>query len=199
MPPRRLEPHGKLNFGVPVTPRDAATVVVVRGGAEMLEVLLLRRNPGARFMGGVWVFPGGAVDEGETIEEAAVREVAEEIAVDLPGPEALVPFSRWITPEQVAMRFDTYFFLARLPDGAEPVADGTELVDMRWYAPREAIQADIELVTPTIKTLEAIGRFETVDALFEGVTGREVRPVTPQVVFEGEVARVVLPGEPGFA
>ena len=43
-------------------PRQAATVILLRGGAEALEVLLVRRTPKARFMGGVWVFPGGAVD-----------------------------------------------------------------------------------------------------------------------------------------
>ena len=41
-------------------------MILLRGGAERLEVLLVRRNPQARFMGGAWVFPGGAVDEGET-------------------------------------------------------------------------------------------------------------------------------------
>ena len=186
-----------------MTPRDAATVIVVRGGSERLEVLLLRRNPEARFMGGVWVFPGGAVDAGESVPEAAVREVAEETAVDLPGTDALLPFSRWITPERMPIRFDTHFFLAALPEGAEPEADGSELVDMRWYSPGEALDAygrdELELVMPTFKTLEALARFDTVDALFEGVAGREVRPVTPQVLLEGEVARVVLPGEPGFA
>ena len=58
-------------------------MILLRGGAETLEVLLVQRTPKARFMGGVWVFPGGAVDttEGEGDEAhrvAAVRELEEE-------------------------------------------------------------------------------------------------------------------------
>ena len=37
-------------------PRLAATVILLRGGSERLEVLLVKRNPSARFMGGAWVF-----------------------------------------------------------------------------------------------------------------------------------------------
>src|SRR5271166_6199978 len=53
----------EYNPGPATRPRQAATVIVLRGGTEALEVLLVRRTPKARFMGGVWVFPGGAVDE----------------------------------------------------------------------------------------------------------------------------------------
>ncbi|HEY2537663.1 MAG TPA: NUDIX hydrolase, partial [Solirubrobacteraceae bacterium] len=48
--------------GDPTRPRRAATVILLRGGTDALEVLLVRRTPAAKFMGGVWVFPGGAVD-----------------------------------------------------------------------------------------------------------------------------------------
>src|ERR1700716_1009644 len=87
----------QYNPGPATAPRQAATVILLRGGAEALEVLLVRRTPKARFMGGVWVFPGGAVDAGEGEGDgahrlAAVRELQEEAAVDLPGPEGLVKF-----------------------------------------------------------------------------------------------------------
>src|SRR5918997_4748126 len=98
--------------GSPTEPRQAATVIVLRGGAERLEVLLVRRNPQARFMGGAWVFPGGALDGTEDHRAAAVREVAEEASVTLADASALVDFSRWITPPQLPIRFDTLFFLA---------------------------------------------------------------------------------------
>src|SRR5918994_7518121 len=80
----------------PVEPRDAASVILLRGGDAALEVLLARRNPAARFMGGAWVFPGGALEPGDgSLRAAAVREVAEEVGLVLAGPGALVPFSRW--------------------------------------------------------------------------------------------------------
>src|ERR1700742_1457615 len=94
------EPGTILNDGGdPTAPRLAATVVVLRGGGERLEVLMGRRTPKARFMGGAWVFPGGSVDGAEELRATAVREVQEEVQIDLDA-ETLVPFARWITPPE---------------------------------------------------------------------------------------------------
>jgi 8-oxo-dGTP pyrophosphatase MutT (NUDIX family) len=202
-----LEPGAKLATGAPVRPRQAASVILLRGGAETLEVLLVRRTPKARFMGGVWVFPGGAVDDVEGTGDqahraAAVRELSEEAAIELADPDELVKFSRWITPEQVQIRFDTHFFLALLPDGQEPRIDGEECVDVGWFTPAGALQAstdgEIVLVFPTIKHLEQLRGFETVDELLDYARGREVVPVEPKVLLEGEVARILLPGDDGY-
>jgi 8-oxo-dGTP pyrophosphatase MutT (NUDIX family) len=182
-------------------------VILVRGGVRALEVLLVQRNPTARFMAGAWVFPGGAVDvqegEGDGAQRAAaVREVAEEAGITLRAPETLVPFSRWITPAQVKIRFDTWFYLAAAPAGAEPSVDGQEIVAWRWYDPRAALAdaraGEILLVFPTIKHLEQLSAFASADALLERSRGREVRPVEPRVLMSGEAARIVLPGEPGY-
>jgi 8-oxo-dGTP pyrophosphatase MutT (NUDIX family) len=188
----------ELNTGEVTQPRQAATVIVLRGGAETLEVLLVRRNPEARFMGGAWVFPGGAVDGDEDHRVAGVREVQEEAGVELPDPAALVLFSRWITPPQVKIRYDTLFYLVAAPDGAEPRPDGGETVDAGWYEPQAALDAGIELVFATITTLKALARFTSADELLTWADGREVEPIEPVVVFEGHVARIVLPGEPGY-
>jgi 8-oxo-dGTP pyrophosphatase MutT (NUDIX family) len=199
----RPGPGEELNDGAVTTPREAATVIVLRGGAETLEVLLVKRNPEQRFMGGAWVFPGGAVDPDEDHRVAGVREVEEEAGVVLPDPESLVEFSRWITPRQVKIRFDTHFYLAPAPDGAEPRPDGGETVDFGWFTPQGALEAfgreEILLVFPTIKTLEQLEPFESATAILAWASGREVVPIEPQVITEGEVARVVLPGEPGYA
>src|ERR1700689_627573 len=101
----RPGPGEEYNPGAPAAVRQAATVILLRGGASTLEVLLVKRTPEARFMGGVWVFPGGAVDtaEGDGDEAhraAAVRELSEEAAIVLADPAALVKFSRWITPAE---------------------------------------------------------------------------------------------------
>ena len=203
----RPAPGEELNPGDVTVPRLAATVILLHGGGRALEVLLVRRNPESRFMGGAWVFPGGAVDahEGEgdaALRAAAVRELEEEAGVSVPGPEALVAFSRWITPAEVKIRFDTWFFLAALPEGAEPKVDGSEIVDSRWYAPAAALEAgergEIPLVFPTIKHLEQLSAFASADELLAFARGRDVLPVQPKVVLLGEIARVVLPGEPGY-
>jgi 8-oxo-dGTP pyrophosphatase MutT (NUDIX family) len=191
------EPGTILNeSGEATTPREAATVVVLRGGAERLELLMAQRTPKARFMGGAWVFPGGAVDPGEDLRATAVREVAEETQIALGDPAALVPFARWITPPEVTIRFDTYFFLAVAPDGAEAIPDGSEIVDARWFHPARALEGaeagELLMVFPTIKNLEVLARFDTADALLEWASTHEVRPVQPRVEGQGEAARIVL-------
>ena len=204
----RPGPGEELNTGAAATPpRLAATIILLRGGAQALELLLVRRNPEARFMGGVWVFPGGAVDRDEgsgdvALRAAALRELDEEAGIRLGDPLELVPFSRWITPAEVKTRFDTWFFLAHAPDGAEPSIDGEEAVDSGWFTPQAALDAhragEILLVFPTIKHLEQLAPFGSVDALVEHARGKEVLPVLPKVVMGGETARILLPGEPGF-
>jgi 8-oxo-dGTP pyrophosphatase MutT (NUDIX family) len=203
----RPGPGEAYNPGPATLPRQAASVILLRGGAEDLQVLLVKRTPHARFMGGVWVFPGGAVDAGEGDGDeahriAGVRELREEAAIVLDDPAALVKFSRWITPAEVQIRFDTHFFLAELPPGQEPRVDGEECVDLGWFTPAAALEAnsagEIQLVFPTIKHLEQLRDFAAVDSLMAYARGREVRPVQPRVVLEGEVARIVLPGEPGY-
>jgi 8-oxo-dGTP pyrophosphatase MutT (NUDIX family) len=203
----RPEPGAEFNLGPPTVPRLAATVIVLSGGAQSLEVLLAQRTPHARFMGGAWVFPGGAVspEDGEgdaALRAAAIRELQEEAGIELSEPGQLVPFSRWITPEEVKTRYDTWFFLAPRPNGAEPVIDGQEVVDARWYTPADALAAsrrdEILLVFPTIKHLEQLSAFPSAEALLEHARSRTVRPVQPRVVGSGEEARILLPGEPGY-
>ena len=179
-------------------------MILVRGGAEALEVLLVRRTSAARFMPGAWVFPGGAVDgTDEDHRAAAVRELAEEAGVRLADARALVPFSRWITPPELPIRFDTLFFLAALPPGAVPEADGAETVAEAWFAPAAALQAErgggLPLTFPTLRQLEQLAGFPSAAALLAWADGREVVPVTPRIVGTGETARIVLPDEPGPA
>jgi predicted HAD superfamily phosphohydrolase len=80
--------------------------------------------------------------------------------------------------------------------------DGNEVVDIRWYEPSSALTAgdrgELLLVFPTIKHLEQLSRFRSVDELLAHARRREIRPVEPQVVGTGEHARIVLPGEPGY-
>jgi 8-oxo-dGTP pyrophosphatase MutT (NUDIX family) len=203
----RPGPGEELNPGAETEPRQAATVILLRGGERALEVLLVRRTPSASFMGGAWVFPGGAVDlaegDGDAAHRAAaVRELREEASVTLEDPGALVKFSRWITPAEVKVRFDTHFFLAALPDGQEPAIDGAECVDLGWFTPAGALAAhqagEILLVFPTIKHLEQLAAFSSAAELLDHARGRPVAPVQPRVLVTGETARVVLPGEPGY-
>jgi 8-oxo-dGTP pyrophosphatase MutT (NUDIX family) len=199
----RPHPGEELNEGEVTEPRQAASIIVLRDSPEGPEVLLVQRNPSQRFMGGAWVFPGGAVhDEDADHAAAAVRELREEAGIALPEHAEVVSWSRWITPEEVKVRFDTWFFVAEAPPGAEASVDGSECVDARWLRPISALEAhardELMLVFPTIKHLEALAQAESVaDALRKART-REVVPVQPKVLIRDQKPVLVLPGEPGY-
>ncbi len=187
-----------------MTPRPAATVILLRGASLRLELLLVRRTPAARFMAGHWVFPGGAVDpqdgEGQLgLRAAAMRELEEEAAVALAPEAELVPFARWITPERSPIRFDTWFYLASAPADASPRVDGVEIVDFRWLTPAQALAEQdaggLQLAFPTVKQLEQLSAFGSAEQLLEHARAREneIRPVQPRIVGVGEEARIVLP------
>lgn len=201
----RAPHHGEeLNTGEVTKARVAASVIVLRDGPDGPEVLLVQRNPAQRFMGGAWVFPGGAVhDEDGSPEEAGRRELDEEARLTLADTSGFVPFSRWITPEEAKIRFDTFFFVTEAPEDAEPRCDGDECVDLRWLRPADALEAygqgELSLVFPTIKHLEQLAEFESVEQALETARARDVQPVMPKIVLEENAAQIILPGEPGYA
>jgi 8-oxo-dGTP pyrophosphatase MutT (NUDIX family) len=200
------------NFGPPSTPRPAASIVLLRRGGKhsqrALEVLLLKRSEEARFMPGVWVFPGGSLDAADGLEEAglracAMRELAEEAGIELPAGEELVPFSRWITPEVIATRFDAWFFLALAPAHTPPQPDGVETTEARWFQPAAALQAqeagELLLSFPTRTQLQWLAEFRTSDEALAAYRERALEPILPKVVDSGEAEpRVVLPGDPDY-
>ncbi|MFL5896759.1 MAG: NUDIX hydrolase [Thermoleophilaceae bacterium] len=200
----RPGPGEELNPGEVTVPRVAASVIVLRDSSAGPEVLLVQRNPDARFMGGAWVFPGGAVhDDDGSPAATAVRELAEEAGVTVESASELVPWSRWITPAQVKIRFDTWFYVAQAPDGADPRCDGEECVDVRWLRPGEALGAytrgELLLVFPTIKHLEELSSLRSVAEALDTARSRRIQPIEPRVALDaGGVARVLLPGEPGY-
>ncbi len=193
----------ELNEGPESPARQAASVMVLRESPAGPEVLLVERNPKARFMGGAWVFPGGSVHDSDPGHAgAALRELKEEAGVSLASADELLPFSRWITPSEVKIRFDTMFFLAAAPPDAVAVADGDECVDARWMTPADSLSAsergELSLVFPTIKHLEQLATFESVEAALAAARKREIVPVQPRIMMRDEGARVLLPGEPGY-
>jgi 8-oxo-dGTP pyrophosphatase MutT (NUDIX family) len=211
MEERRRGPAEMPNFGTPSTPRPAASIVLLRRGGKhsqrALEVLLLKRSEEARFMPGVWVFPGGSLDPADGADEAglracALRELAEEAGIELEAGEELVPFTRWITPELIATRFDAWFFLALAPAHTPPQPDGVETTEARWFRPAEALEAqeagEIVLSFPTQRQLRWLAEFRTSDEALAAYRERTLEPILPKVVEDGAEPRVVLPGEPGY-
>jgi 8-oxo-dGTP pyrophosphatase MutT (NUDIX family) len=194
----------------------AATVVLLRDGVAGLETLVLRRDAGLTFAGGMWVFPGGRLDPGDyaigvdpeaaslddvlaAARRGAVREAAEEagVSVDASG---LVFFAHWTAPVGPPRRFATWFFMGRAPAGAV-VVDGAEIRDHAWITPIEALRRhdarEVQILPPTWMTLHRLAESSTVDAALAQARAREpdrymTRPARVDggtaVLWEGDVA-----------
>jgi mutator protein MutT len=179
---RRLTEQARLfreSGAEPATPRRAATVVLIR---EDRSVFLIRRLRGMAF-GGMWAFPGGALEDGETPVEAAVRELHEETGVTV-APERLVPWHRWLTPVFEPRRFDTFFYLAALPEGQEPHLPPGEADKVRWLTPARALTehsaGKLPMLPPTIVTLQELSTYDNREEMLAVV--RDVsEPFTPDL------------------
>lgn len=174
-----------------------------------LEVLFGKRTPHAKFMPNVWVFPGGAVDSpgddepsADDYRATALRELEEETSVRLEESSELVPFSRWITPREVKVRYDTHFYLALAPSHCAPEADGEEIVEIGWFAPSDALErhaaGKMLLVFPTIKNLEGLLEFKSAEEAIGAARSRTVEPILPKVGMVDGNPSVLLPGDPGY-
>jgi 8-oxo-dGTP pyrophosphatase MutT (NUDIX family) len=204
----------------PAPLRPAATVLLLRDGAPRadgatLEVWLMERNRSVGFMASAWVFPGGRVDPADSeravdapddgipraFRAAAARELFEEAGVDLGSNlHALRAWAHWITPEVEARRYDTWFFAAALPAGADAAIDGQEAVAGAWFAPGEAaarVEAGtLPVAPPTLRTLRELEAHATVRDALAAV--RRTPPICPRF-WRDEAGGlwVLLPGDPG--
>jgi 8-oxo-dGTP pyrophosphatase MutT (NUDIX family) len=118
-----------------------------------------------------------------------------------PATAALYYFSRWITPRQNPRRFDTRFLVGRMPEGQEAVADGTETESCGWFTPRAALAAyergEIMLIPPTVRTLDDLTAFSSVDAVLDDARRRIVRAVRPEVVATDGLPTLSYPDNTG--
>jgi 8-oxo-dGTP pyrophosphatase MutT (NUDIX family) len=87
---------------------------------------------------------------------------------------ALKPFARWLPPSGLHKRFDTRFYLARLPEGEAHAADGTEAVHARWVRPAdllaEADAGQVSILFPTRCNIARLAQFATAEALLADPT-----------------------------
>lgn len=112
-------------------------------------------------------------------------------------------FAHWITPEDMPLRFDTRFFAAPMPAGQEPAGDDKEVVDLRWLAPGEALDAhargELSLRHPTRRNLMLFDGAHSAGEALARLRGREIRPIMPRPVVDPDgTRRVLLPGDPGY-
>jgi 8-oxo-dGTP pyrophosphatase MutT (NUDIX family) len=194
----------------PVYP--AATVVLVRDGGDGLEALLVQRDKAVQHMGGMWVFPGGKVDEGDyppdrdeyrAAVNAAIRETREEAGVDV-SAEQLVYLSHWTTPEGVKKRFATWFFLTILEEGQEVTVDGGEIARHRWIRPGTAIDesADddhpLRLMPPTYVSLADIADCHSCAQARQRIGNRDAIIYAPRMVAVQDGMCFLYEGDAGY-
>lgn len=113
----------------------------------------------------------------------SIRDILAVAPLDL---DRLVPTSRWITPVGVPKRFDTYFFLAKVPRDVVATAEQNEAVDVTWIHPADALNKhaarEMQMFFPTLRNLEALTGFESADALIDSRRGATIEPVQPILV-----------------
>jgi 8-oxo-dGTP pyrophosphatase MutT (NUDIX family) len=188
----------------------AATVIVLRDGDQGVETLLLRRNSKLGFAGGMWVFPGGRVDEGDAAagddeeavaRRAAVREAREEAGIEL-EPDALVALSHW-TPDRASKhkRFATWFFVAVAAPG-DVVIDGGEIVDHVWATPAAALDlhaaGEVELLPPTYVTLSDLASHEHTSAVLAAAGSGGVPRFLTRILRHEGVLMALWAGDAGY-
>lgn len=103
----------------------------------------------------------------------------------------LYHYSNWVTPSTEPLRFDTHFFVARAPRDQVAAADAFELYDGQWIEPRVALasstRGEIRLMFPTVRHLERLGQFDSVDAAIEHARGRRIVSVEPFITGSGTI------------
>ncbi|HUR78395.1 MAG TPA: hypothetical protein VMZ22_10640 [Acidimicrobiales bacterium] len=112
-------------------------------------------------------------------------------------------FAHWITPVGPTRRYDTRFFVAAAPPEQHPAHDDRETIASVWITPAEALAShgrkEFDMIFPTIKNLEAIGRFDNAaDLLAAAAAIDEVKTVLPRVVRDAHGLRILLPGDDGY-
>ncbi|MFV1989551.1 MAG: hypothetical protein ACC652_02285 [Acidimicrobiales bacterium] len=112
-------------------------------------------------------------------------------------------FAHWITPRGPTRRYDTRFYVCMAPEEQVPLHDNRETVASLWVNPNEALamhaRGELDLILPTIKNLEAIGRFDrAADLLAAAARVGAVPSVEPVIVRDSGGVRILLPGDPGY-
>lgn len=117
--------------------------------------------------------------------------------------DALVPWTRWITPRQASVthkRFDTRFFMARVPEGQTAAHDNHETTEALWITPREALirywDHDIELAPPQIMGLVQLAKHADSNSALSEAQSRHPPVVEPEPFDQDGIRTICYPGDP---
>ncbi len=255
---------------IPVAPKRAATVMLLKDTDGGPAVHMLRRRASMAFAAGAYAYPGGGVDprdhdrrigwagptrawwadrlgvdetSAQAIVCAAVRETYEEAGVLLAGPtpetvvgdtteadweadraslvardlsfaefldrrglvlrsDLLGAWTRWITPEFENRRYDTWFFVAALPEGQRTRNASTEADRTVWIRPPQAAasydKGELLMMPPTIATLRQLLPYATAAEALKAAPGRDLTAVLARARLEDGEIVLIWPGHDEF-
>ncbi|MGK6318183.1 NUDIX hydrolase [Sphingomonas sp. DT-204] len=116
--------------------------------------------------------------------------------------ERLVPFARWLPLGVTHRIFDTRFYLARAPEGAEPSVDATENTRLFWATARDVLEdADAggaTIIFPTRRNLERLALFGSFDDAVADARAHPVRTITPHVEVRDGAEHLCIPDDLGY-
>ncbi len=143
--------HKRREF--PAVPRVAVGALVVEAGKLLMICRGKAPNPG------VWAIPGGGVEIGETLQEAAEREIFEETGLRIKAGEPFYAFEIIEKDEQGRVRFHYVVIDLKAEVVGGELCPGDDAEDVRWVSPAEMSSMDIsdktlELVCKKWKTLQ---------------------------------------------
>jgi hypothetical protein len=128
-------------------------------------------------------------------EEATLHQLLNARGLRL-DPAAICYIAHWITPLVEPRRYDTRFFVARLPANREVRADAREMDDAIWMTPKEALErfeaGKLPMVFPTVKTLQMLSEYDTVNEVFDAFHSRSISPILPRLVRTREGVGIVI-------
>lgn len=116
--------------------------------------------------------------------------------------DLLAPWAHWVTPRFEQRRYDTWFFLAALPDGQQARDVSGEADRVEWVRPSDAVAAaargEVSMLPPTWVVLDELAGYGSVAAALAAATGRAIETIMPGWADDGDAVRALLPGDPGF-
>ncbi|WP_406394069.1 NUDIX hydrolase [Streptomyces sp. NBC_00887] len=116
--------------------------------------------------------------------------------------DLLGAWARWITPEFEPRRYDTWFFVAALPEGQRTRNASTEADRTVWIRPGEAAdgydKGELLMMPPTVATLRALRPYGTAAEALKAADSQDLTPVLAQARMEGDALVLSWPGHEEF-
>ncbi len=158
----------------------------------------------ARDAQGAWVAPGATSEAWRkqlNAQQLTMGDILTQGDLRL-ACDDLVHYSHWITPPMMPKRFDTHFYLARVPGGQVADHDGHENVDSVWIRPSQVV-ADAAsgartVIFPTLSNIVRLAQYQSVAEAFEGVRRTPVVSVTPWSEKRADGRYVCIPRDAGY-